>query len=144
MQTSLLMLGLLSPVQNPDRELFIRDPFIDTVIYENLAVTRVRLIVENRNTKEPRELAATLFVPDDAVAFDVDVYGHLEPDTQGCFAADEAFSLYARLTDRSRQGTVTAPDPTQGGNPIARTRRTCRSGECGTRMDGSRSSGVRR
>ena len=101
-----------------DSDVVILEQFIDTVIYENLAVTRVRLTIENRNPNQHRELGATIFTPPDAVAFEFDGYGSVQGDNQTAFAPDRALALYMQLTDAARrQGMnlepITVADPQQ-------------------------------
>lgn len=112
--TTLMLFAMLAQ----DRDVVILEQFVDTVIYENLAVTRVRLTVENRNPNLHRELGATIFTPPDAVAFEFDGYGSVQGDNQAAFAPERALTLYMQLTDAARrQGMnlepITVADPKQ-------------------------------
>lgn len=91
-----------------DRSVQITEEFIDTVIYENLAVTRVRLTVSN-GADQAREFAATIRAPLDAVVFEFDGYGTVQGDNQAAFDPDSALSLYMQLVDAARR-QVLNPD----------------------------------
>lgn len=116
MTTTLTLLAAMLAPAPQDQDVVILEQFVDTVIYENLAVTRVRLTIENRNPNQHRELGATIFAPPDAVAFEFDGYGTVQGDNQAAFAPERALTLYMQLTDAARrQGMnlepITVADP---------------------------------
>lgn len=99
------MITLLLLLQ-ADSAIHIEEQFVDTILYENLAVTRVRLQFANRGSQH-RELAATILAPEDAVAFEMDMYGTVNADAQGHFAQERALAVYMQLTDAARNEGAT-------------------------------------
>lgn len=102
------MMTLLLLLQ-ADPAIHIEEQFVDVVIYENVAVTRVRLQFANRGSQH-RELAATILAPEDAVAFELDMYGTVNADAQGHFAQERALAVYMQLTDAARNEAETPPN----------------------------------
>jgi hypothetical protein len=98
-------LALLLTAQATEKEsLTIEDLLVDSAIYENLALTKVRVILRNSADRLDRAVAMTLMTPEDAVLYEFDSYGAIDGDRELVCESAKGLSLFIRMADSARAG----------------------------------------
>lgn len=104
MTHTLIAFALL--LQDADPFVEIDDLLIDTLVYENVALTRVRVTLVNTNHEQERSVALTLLAPKDAAVYEFDAYGDMVAERATEIPAPDALATFMRMADRSRSREV--------------------------------------
>lgn len=99
-----LALALLAAQEKSDAWVTIDDLLVDSVIYENVALTKMRITLRNDGDRLDRAVALTLATPADAVAYELDSYGAVDGDRQIVCTTSEGVSRFMRMADSARSG----------------------------------------
>lgn len=78
------------------------DVLVDSVVCENFALTKVRIVMSNASDRLDRAVAFTVSAPEDAVLFEFDAYGAVDGDREVVCEAARGLPLFIRLADAAR------------------------------------------
>lgn len=99
-----LALALLAAQEKSDAWITIDELLVDSLIYENVAVTKMRIVMRNDGDRLDRAVALTLATPADAVAYELDSYGAVDGDRQTVATTSDGISQFMRMADAARSG----------------------------------------
>lgn len=106
MTHALIAFAMLLQSQDADPFVEIDDLLVDTIVYENFALTRVRVTLVNTNHEQERSVGLTLLAPDDAAVYEFDAYGGMSAERQVAIPAPDALATFMRMADRSRSREI--------------------------------------